>query len=142
MKRTKRTIPGLVVLAVSAVPGAGCGEEVDLTAQPPVFPSAVVSAGKTTYTASFTISGRLPEDAEDVYLTIEYRPPGSTAFTFCDNAQVQRAKAALAEPVTYVFQPNHGPGTYQFRAIVDAGGLIDESNEENNVSPPTAITVR
>lgn len=125
----------LVLLACGA-----CGG-VDLTANAPVFPSSTITTTPVNFTATFTIDGELPSDSGDIYLTMEYRPPGGTSFVFFDNAQISRATATLMEPVTYVFLGSDGRGSYSFRAVVDAGGLIDESDEDNNVSPTTTVMV-
>ncbi|MFN0247038.1 MAG: CARDB domain-containing protein [Kofleriaceae bacterium] len=124
----------------SVVLCGACGG-VDLTANAPAFPSSTVTTTPVNFTATFSIDGELPSDSGDIYLTMEYRPPNGAGFVFFDNAQISRATATLMEPVTYVFLGSDGRGTYAFRAVVDAGGLIDESDENNNVSPTTMVTV-
>lgn len=122
------------------VVAGGCSG-VDLTANAPVFATSTITTTPVNFTATFSIDGELPSDSDDVYLTIEYRPPGGTSFVFYDNAQISRATATLMEPVTYVFRGSEGRGSYVFRAVVDAGGLIDETDEDNNVSATTTVTV-
>lgn len=128
------------ILFLSLCSGA-CFGDPDLQATTPQFPSSTITADPTNFTAGFKLEGDLPEDSDDVYLTVEYRPPGSSSFTFFDIAQISRATANLEEPVSYIFHINDGSGTYSFRAVVDAGGLIDESDEDNNVSSTISVTV-
>jgi hypothetical protein len=119
---------------------AGCGTGVDLQVDAPVFVSSTLSTtAGNAYSVRFRIVGELPGDSEDIYVTVEYRKPGASGFVFDQNAQVQRPQALLQEPVDYIFHVNDGPGTYAFRAVVDAGGLIDEDDEGNNVSSVTTI---
>jgi hypothetical protein len=84
-----------------------------------------VSPSEGTLTTRFLLTFAGLGEPAGFGFSIQYRYPGSTGWVFITK---------FDEGNQYSFMPNHGPGTYEFRALTREVGVKDHAGWSKSVS--------